>query len=96
MDAITPQSMDCTTAVIQGSKNFSMMRPLLEVSMLSLSKKGHCLAAPPLHFVNLCLSGKPILLEQNACGTNFQKALNSPMLLPCSNMGRNAVYFGAL
>jgi hypothetical protein len=41
--------------------------------MLS-NKKGHCLATALLFIVILPLSGKPKLLEQNACGTNFQKS----------------------
>jgi hypothetical protein len=42
---------------------------------LLLDEKGHCLAATLPCVVSVSLSGKPNLLEQNACGTNFKKSL---------------------
>jgi hypothetical protein len=53
-----------------------------------LDENGHCLAAVLLSVVILSLSGKPELLEQNACGTSVQKCPYPSMLLSGYNNGQ--------
>jgi hypothetical protein len=61
-----------------------------------LDEEGHCLAATLLSVVMLSISGKPELLEQDACGTHVKKSPYPSMLLSSCNNGRNAVCFGTL
>jgi hypothetical protein len=53
-----------------------------------LDEKRHCIAATLLSVEILSLSGNPELLEQNACGTNFQKLTYPFMLLSGCNNGQ--------
>jgi hypothetical protein len=52
------------------------MRPLSEVSTLSLAQEG-ALSSSNTSFCGIILSfRKPELLEQNACGTDFKVSLS--------------------
>jgi hypothetical protein len=53
-----------------------------------LDEKGLHLAAELLSDVILCLPGSPKLLEQIACGTNFQKSAYPAVLLSDCDSGQ--------
>jgi hypothetical protein len=78
MNAVTSWYMGCIIAVTLG-ENFTTTGPVS-------TQQGHCVAATLLSVVILSLSGKPELLEQNACGTSLSFSLSYGLgLLACSN-----------
>jgi hypothetical protein len=89
MDAITLWSMGCIIAVTLGGAIALQRWGHHQKSVFSvLDERGHCLAATLLSVVILCLSEKPNILEQNACGTNFKKSPYPSMLLSGFNNGQ--------
>jgi hypothetical protein len=64
MDASTPWSMGCITAVTLGKKTLQQYGHQQKSVSSLFNKKGHCPAATLLSMVILSLSGKPRLLEQ--------------------------------
>jgi hypothetical protein len=94
MDVITPWFMDCIIAVMGGQKLYNDEAIVRSQYALSWMRRAIVLSVGILS-----LSGKSKLMEQNACGTNFQFSIFLP-IHPCFFlvviMDRNAVCFDIL